>query len=353
MMKVIKFNDMNDKQFQSYMNLITRIRKKYKKNTFVLDYDWNEYRDYFFRDYNDFREFKESRVNIYEDGSRVSLTEYILFKEEKPIAFIAYKRLSGNRYEFIFDTEYSDLPEDVCKMIFKVLISFFENTDAKQICHLSNKNSDIEVFSKYGIEIIEQIVTSKLQSKDFDIDKLKSIINGNEFAKDLELKLLKKIPEEIYGRYIDYMNDILKEKERFNPERDDFVKYQYKDLMRSIEIDEEDGDPMYMYMLFDNENIAGSCKIYIEKEDDGVFIQHCGGLTGVAGNYRGKGLAKYLKASMYLKISEDYPGFRHAITDTYPWNKYMYKINEELGFRIYNQGSIFKFTKSNLYKINF
>ncbi len=351
MMKLIKFNNLTDHQFQLYMNLITKIRKKYKDNTFVLDYDWNEYRDYFFRDYNDFREFKESRVKIYEDGSRVSLTEYILFKEEKPVAFIAYKRLSGNRYEFIFDTEYIILPEDVCKMIFEVLISFFENTDAKQICHLSNKSSDIEIFSKYGIEIIEEIVTSKLQSKDVDIEKLKSIINGNEIAKDLELKLLRKIPEEIYGRYIDYMNDILKEKERFNPERDDFVKYQYKDLMRSIKIDEEDGDPMYMYMLFDDEIIAGSCKIYIEKEDDGVFIQHCGGLTGVAENYRGKGLAKYLKASMYLKICEEYPGFRHAITDTYPWNKHMFRINEELGFRIFNEGTIFKFTKSNLEKI--
>ncbi len=54
---------------------------------------------------------------------------------------------------------------------------------------------------------------------------------------------------------------------------------------------------------------------------------------------------------MYLKIREDYPNFRHALTDTYPWNKYMFKINEELGFKILCEGCIFKFTKENLDKI--
>jgi GNAT superfamily N-acetyltransferase len=333
------------------MNLITNIRNKYKENSFVLDYDWNEYRDYFFREYSDYREFKESRIRIIENSSKVYLNEYILFKEENPVAFIAYKRLSGNRYEFIFDTEFTELTDDVCKMIFKVLISFFENTDAKQICYLANKSSDIEVFNKYGIEIIENIVTSKLLKKDMDFEKLKSIVNANEYAKSLDLKLFRKIPEDIFERYIDYMNDVLKAKEHHNPDREEFTKYRKENLLRSIRIDEEDGDPMYMFMLFDKESIAGSCKVYIEREDDGVFIQHCGGLTGVAENYRGKGLAKYLKASMYMKISEDYPGFRHAITDTYPWNTYMYRINEELGFRIFNEGIIFKFTKSNLEKL--
>ncbi|HMS34947.1 MAG TPA: GNAT family protein [Ignavibacteria bacterium] len=349
-MKLIKFNDLTDYQFRLYMDLITKIRNKYRENTFVLDYDWNEYRDYFFRVYSDFREFKESRIRIIEDGSRVYLNEYILFKEENPVAFIAYKRVSGKRYEFIFDTEFTQLDDDICKMIFKVLNSFFENTEAKQIFYLANRKSDIEVFSNYGIEITENIVTSKLLKKDMDIEKLKCIVNSNEYAKNLDLKLFRKIPEEIFERYIDYMNDILKAKEHYNPDRYDFVKYKKEDLLRSIEIDEEDGDPMYMYMLFENENIAGSCKIYIEKEDDSVFIQHCGGLTGVAENYRGKGLAMYLKAGMYLKISEEYPGFRHAVTDTYPWNKYMFRINEELGFRIFYEGSIFKFTKSNTEK---
>ena len=347
-MKVKELQDITDGQFQFYLKLINRIRSKYEVNSFVLDYDWNDYRDYYFREFSDWKEFKKDRLRKLTEGRDRSLREFIIFNSDKPVAFIAHKRMSGNRYEFIFDSEFIKPSGEVCKKIFEILINFFENNDALQICYLANKTGDIEVFKKYGIEIIEDIVTSKLKKEDINFEKLKSIVNGNEYAMNLDLKLFRKIPEEISEIYIDYMNDILKAKEHHNPKRKEFIDYKKKDLLWSIKIDEEDGDPMYLFMLFDKDKIAGSCKVYIEKEDDSVFIQHCGGLTGVAEKYRGKGLAKYLKASMYLKTSEDYPGFRHAITDTYPWNKYMFRINEELGFRIFNEGSIFKFTKSNL-----
>ena len=57
-------------------------------------------------------------------------------------------------------------------MCFFVLNSFFENSDAKQICYLANKTGDIEVFKKCGIEIIENIVTSKLKKEEIDFEKL-------------------------------------------------------------------------------------------------------------------------------------------------------------------------------------
>ncbi len=350
-MKVKELQDITDDQFQLYFELINKIRCKYEENSFVLDYDWNDYRDYFFREFSDWKEFKKDRLKKLTEGRERSLKEFIVFDSDKPAAFIAHKRIIGNRYEFIFDSEYNKPSGEVCKKIFEVLNSFFENNDALQICYLANKTGDIEVFKKSGIEIIYDIVTSKLKKEDMNFDKFKSIVKGNEYAMNLDLKLFRKFPEEISEIYIDYMNDILKAMGHHNPKRKEFIKYRKEDLLESIKTDEEEGDPMYLFMLFDKDNIAGSCRVYIEKEDDSVFIQHCGGLTGVAENYRGKGLAKYLKARMYLKISEDYPGFRHAITDTYPWNKYMFRINEELGFRIFNEGSIFKFTKSNLEKL--
>ena len=350
-MKVKELQDIKDDQFQLYCKLINKIRNKYKGNSYVLDYDWNEYRDYYFREFSYWKEFKKNRLKKLTEGRERYLKEFIIFDSDKPVAFIAYKRMSGNRYEFIFDSKFNEPSGGICKKLFEVLYNFFENNDAVQICYLANKTGDIEVFKKYGIEIIEDIVTSKLKKEDINFEKLKSIVKGNEYAMNLDLKLFRKIPEELSEIYIDYMNDVLKAKEHHNPKREEFTKYRKEDLIRNIKIDEEDGDPMYMFMLFDKDNIAGSCKVYIEKEDDSVFIQHCGGLTGVAEKYRGNGLAKYMKANMYLKISEDYPYFRHAITDTYPWNKYMFRINEELGFRIFNEGSIFKFTKNNLEKL--
>ena len=55
---------------------------------------------------------------------------------------------------------------------------------------------------------------------------------------------------------------------------------------------------------------------------------------------------------MYLKIQEDYPDFEQIFTDTYPWNKYMYRINEEFGFKPFQKGYTFRFTKEYLEKLN-
>ncbi len=77
----------------------------------------------------------------------------------------------------------------------------------------------------------------------------------------------------------------------------------------------------------------------------GKAIDHRGGLTAVGRNYRGEGIAKFLKANMYLKMLELYTDFEYIITDTYPWNKYMYKINEDMGFRPHKKICKFRFSK--------
>jgi len=171
-------------------------------------------------------------------------------------------------------------------------------------------------------------------------------------VKNYDLVLYREIPEEIYDRYVDFINEVLIAKEFYNPVKKDIREFTNEDLLRSIRNDKEDGDPMYMFTLFDKEKIVGFCMVYIQKEDNDVFIQHCGRLTAVAEKYRGMNFGKYLKARMYLKISEDYPKFRHILTDTYPWNKYMFRINEEFGFKIFCEGCVFRFTKEHLEKIS-
>lgn len=350
-MKAIELNNLNGIQFLLYMDVINKIRKKYTEKEYVLDYDWNEYRDYYFRDNSDPKEFKERRLNVIKDGGKNSLSEFVIFDDDNPVSFIACKKLSGDRCEFIYDSVYSEPTEPLLKEIYKILDLYLEKIELKFISYLANRVSDRVSFENAGITITQDIFTSRLLRKDIDFENLKRIVECNEHVKDLDLKLYRDVPEDIFNRYVDFMNDALPAKDIYNPEKEEFIKYTKEDLLRRIRIDKEDGDPMYLYILSDKNNIAAYCKVYLEKEDDSFFIQHCGGLTGVACKYRGKGFGKYLKAKMYLKIAEDYPDFRHAITDTYPWNKYMFRINGELGFKVFNEGCIFRFTKSDLERL--
>ncbi len=61
--------------------------------------------------------------------------------------------------------------------------------------------------------------------------------------------------------------------------------------------------------------------------------------------HRGKGFAGYLKAKMYLKLLEENSDFTNIETDTMSWNTYMYRINEEFGFKPLKYGCEFKLTK--------
>ena len=61
------------------------------------------------------------------------------------------------------------------------------------------------------------------------------------------------------------------------------------------------------------------------------------GLTGVHVEQRGRGLGKWLKAAMLLKIRENYPDAQYIDTNNANVNAPMLHINDILGFKFYKQ----------------
>jgi len=151
--------------------------------------------------------------------------------------------------------------------------------------------------------------------------------------------------------FIIFMNDVSKDVNFYHPKKKTISEYTMNDLLARVQDMKDGKEPIYMYMLFDKNNIAAYCWVYIETIDNRPVIEHRGAFTSVGKNYRGKNLAKYLKAKMYLKIQEDYPDYEEILTDTYPWNKYMYRINEQFGFKPFKKGYTFRFAKEYLEKI--
>jgi GNAT superfamily N-acetyltransferase len=115
-----------------------------------------------------------------------------------------------------------------------------------------------------------------------------------------------------------------------------------------MEMHKKNGTVNSMYILFnESAEIAGLCSVCIDSFRSET-LRHVGTLTAVAAKYRGKGIARYLKAKLYLKLLEENKDFKYITTDTMPWNKYMYKINNEFGFKPYIKGCSFKITKEFL-----
>jgi len=184
-MKAIKLIDLTDVQFQEYMQLLRSIKNKYEENSFVLDYDWNEYRDYYFRDHSDWEKFKKERLEILKAGKKFTLNEFIIFDSEKPVAWIAYKRLGEKRHEFIYDSEFDEVPEQVLEKLLEVINNFFNETGNNFISYYANDIHKKETFKKLGVEIVEENVNSKLLKKDIDFEKLRNIVDQNDPCEEL------------------------------------------------------------------------------------------------------------------------------------------------------------------------
>jgi GNAT superfamily N-acetyltransferase len=67
-------------------------------------------------------------------------------------------------------------------------------------------------------------------------------------------------------------------------------------------------------------------------------------MTGVKQKHRGRGLGKWLKAAMLLRIREEFPQVRVVVTGNATSNAAMLSINERLGFKPHKEGIVAQIT---------
>ncbi len=334
-MNSIQAKDMTDGQWQSFAELLNFLRRE------IYPQFWDG------RD-ADRENIKNNRLDKVSLSDNSFSNSYYIIEDNKVIAFIdAYER--RGHLDFFFNYFGKVITPDIMKIILTEIKNLLtERNRTEAFFNTSFERRHYEVVLKTGAEIYDEEINLRLLKKDIDFSYLKKILQDNKYISDYELKLFREIPEEIHQKYVDYMKEVNNDKNEFHPKKRNVAEYTMNDLLRRIKDMNDRKFIFYMYMIFDKGEIAAYCSVYVETIDRKPFIQHAGNLTSVGKKYRGKGFAKYLKSKIYLKIQEDYPDFEQILTDTYPWNKYMYKINEEFGFKPYLKGHTFRFTKDFL-----
>ncbi len=71
-------------------------------------------------------------------------------------------------------------------------------------------------------------------------------------------------------------------------------------------------------------------------------------MTGVSRPYRGRGLGKWLKAAMLLKVREEYPQVGTVVTDNATTNAAMLAINSRLGFKLHKEWESVQISREDL-----
>ncbi len=320
-MEAIHAKDLTDGHWKLYAKLNETLNNKYYPEERNKKPEWQH--------------LKKETFWEMETAKEDFLNFYLLFENEKPTGWLGTRMLGGDA-NFRFDADYDEIPDKVTEKVFEIVNKFLSERGKSEIYSNSNRDAVIKSLTKAGGKIIDRKVYTRMKRGEIDLNRLQEIVNTMSGKIKYKLVMYDTIPEDILDRYVEILNEARMDMDEFNPHKKTFVKRSKEDVLRKLKWDKGPEDKMYMYMLFDNEKIAAFCSLFVRAENKHM-IDQAGGLTTVGRNYRGQNLAKFLKAKIYLKMFEEHPDFEFIRTDTYPWNKYMYRINEEFGFKPYEE----------------
>lgn len=283
------------------------------------------------------QKFKEQILN---NSVNLSLhRDFVVFENDKPAAWFDLSNVESDLY-FGFDVLHDEVPENIMRTLLTRLYAELKESGFKYAVNYTFREPMIDAFKRTGAEINEEMQISRLERKDMDVSYFKKITDNEELNK-LRLEFYEEIPDVLLNRFIEFSQSMISEIGVLNPYEPKMYPLTAESWKKNLK---NFGNKVIAVFLFGDEKEIAGLSWVISYPESISTVQHNGGLTAVAPKYRGKGIAKYLKAKIYLKLLEENKEFKYITTDTMTWNKYMYRINEDLGFKSYRKGCSFKLT---------
>jgi hypothetical protein len=330
--KVISISDLDENGWQNYFNLIIEIDRKFSPGNISDDGSWQ-----------DFRAKILKRFEINKDSVH---NEYLLSCNGKSKAWLAIRKDSNGCF-FVFNTLYKKIPGSIIKTILSVVYDYTCRENTENTCYWSFNERCNSALRKAGAEVVEELITTRLEREKMNPGFYHEIVHNTDTS-GYSLSLFTSFPEHVVDDFTLLMNEIFRGIDSLNP-YGTVIETRTGDFwLRKYGNEKDSGSEMKMFMLFDSENkIAAYCSLFVDPANP-LTVRHGGGFTVVSPKHRGKGFARFLKAKTYLLLLEENSQFKYITTDTMPWNKYMYRINEEFGFTSYEHGAEFTITKEFL-----
>jgi hypothetical protein len=301
------------------------------------------------------QEFKASNLTRYKALEALQYMECLLI-DRKDVVGRFDAGVDFGILAFGFVTIYDVLQEEILEYILKGVYERMMQLKVTESYYWSFEEDINELLIKIGADKTEELILSCFEKDKANTELFKKWIEVPEHDSRFKIVFYKNLPEDLMNEYVRFVNPVFKDIDSLNPFLDRKpITITKDDLIRWNKMDKVNNNIKYYYILFnEKEEIAALTCVIINKNNTSI-IRYNNGLTAVGREYRGQGLGKYLKAKMFFKLEEDFPEFKFIHTDTMPWNKYMFKINEEFGFKPFKKGAKFRFTKEfleNYLKIN-
>lgn len=294
----------------------------------ILLYNFFKKSDHFpFRSFSDFIQFKKDESKL------ESRWDFIIQKQKLTIGVLSIVNTYLKPEPVFFlqiHIEKENLAFDVKALIKSWLIQQQTIHGFEKIIAYESRQYLEQFYLELTGRIVNWLSFFELSIKDVDKEILASWDNDQLLKHhELQLKYFSEIPESLMAEHaalhtqlsndiqrMDYSWRVLKSQE-YTRDRQKLLILQGK----KVEIG---------YLLNKDNDIVGMTKVVVNPSVPTLANQT---ITGVSQKYRGRGLAKLLKANIVRRIIEKYPKVEKIETDCLKGNDAMLLINKKLGFR--------------------
>lgn len=281
--------------------------------------------------------FKEQKISSFKssfiDWLNNGAVSYLVWKDQKTAGSFAldvFRKESPHDKKIAFHNRLVDagIEQELIKLIFEAYLQY----DAQsQYFFVKSENGDNDSIPlKLAIDIHDHRGLFDLQisslSKEYLIGEMDYYFR--KFP-ELSLDFHEILPEELYKSYCDLFVGLVREIPG-NPEGNTYNLSQTQLRNREAEMIKFQQYELRYLLRDKNKKLIGLTSLGFNKKNPEIGHQH---LTGISIDYRGRGLAKYLKVAMLLKILNSYPEVKKLETEIHTANKISIKMNKSMAFK--------------------
>jgi GNAT superfamily N-acetyltransferase len=217
----------------------------------------------------------------------------------------------------------------------KMIYDFAIENKKSVLISSSDEVEGKEFLKAIGAQIALSGVENRLYYKDVDWKMIEEWASeGPKRSPETKLEFFYSIPEEIIEPYSKIYTETLNQQPLGDLDVSDII-YTPESLREMERRQSELGRTHLTYITVEpSGEISGLTEMLYVPERKNMIIQL---LTGVKQEHRGRGLGKWLKAVMMLRIKKEFPNVNIVTTDNATTNAPMLSINERLGFKVHKE----------------
>lgn len=312
-----------DELWQRYYELLEELHKRY--NTRFTQTSWLQTKE---RMLSYAKAEKAYRRFVVSDGDR--MVGWASLRVSNP-------GTSKQAAYFDFDAAFDQIPAEFAHAVAPDIVRLLEKHNCSTAHFMSTSQRTSELARMWGSRELNRIDRYRLYRADANLSMMNQWLDTVPRANpNLRLEFFDSVPDEYLAShtslFVQFVRDMPTEREQETPFHMD-----NDEAKRQAEWRRQNNIYLYTYALFDqNGAMVAHTNASINGSDPRDAYQ---AMTGVERKYRGRGLSKWLKAVLFMKVGEDFPENETMTTDMRAVNEPIQKVNAQMGYVLESQGN--------------